>query len=227
MDTIKEMPWAERPRERLRAFGSVSLSTTELLAILIQSGTKEKTAIELAADVMKLAKDTERLSQMTLEELKKTTGIGEAKAVTILAAIELGKRATTTLPPMQTITSAKEVFHMLEHELSPLKQEYLVALYLDLKSRLIAKETIFKGGLNASLIHPREVFKYAVKYSANAIILVHNHPSGDPTPSRQDIDVTKSFQKAGELLQIHVVDHVVIGKNGYISIFEHLRKNDN
>lgn len=227
MDTIKEMPWAERPRERLRAFGSVSLSTTELLAILIQSGTKEKTAIELAADVMKLAKDTERLSQMTLEELKKTPGIGEAKAVTILAAIELGKRATATQPPMQTITSAKEVFQMLGQELSPLKQEFLVALYLDLKSRLIAKETIFKGGLNASLIHPREVFKYAVKYSANAVILVHNHPSGDPTPSRQDIDVTKSFQKAGELLQIHVVDHVVIGKNGYISIFEHLRKNGN
>ncbi|MGE0003204.1 MAG: DNA repair protein RadC [Candidatus Izemoplasmatales bacterium] len=227
MDTIKEMPWAERPRERLRAFGSVSLSTTELLAILIQSGTKEKTAIELAADVMKQAVDLEGLAQMTLEELKKIPGIGEAKAVAMLAAIELGRRSTRFQAPSQWITSAKDVYQYLGAELAPVKQEHLVALYLDLKSRLIAKETIFIGGLNASLIHPREVFKYAVKYSANAIILVHNHPSGDPTPSRQDLDVTKSFQKAGELLQIHVVDHVVIGKNGYISIFEHLRKHGN
>jgi len=223
MYTIKEMPSSERPRERLEKFGPENLSTAELLAILIRVGKVEQSAIDVANNVIHETNHLSELPLKTIQELTAIDGIGKTKAITILAAIELGKRVMNASPDSIRIASPKDVYQLLKNDMIHLKQEVLYVLFLDLKSNLIAKKQIFVGSLNQSLIHPREVYKYAVKYSAYQIILVHNHPSGDPEPSIQDIEVTKKFIEAGEMLQIKVVDHIVIGSKGYQSIIDYLR----
>lgn len=221
MDLIRELPAGERPRERLEKYGAEALSATELLAILLRTGTDGESVLEVAEAILREAKDPAGLRDKTVAELAAFRGVGKAKAVTLLAALELGKRALADSRQCPRITSAVEVFRLLKDDLSDLKQEVLVALYLDLKGRLIARRQLFVGGLNQSLVHPREIFKYAVKYSAHSVILAHNHPSGDPEPSKQDLEVTSVLEAAGELLQIRVMDHVVIGKDRYVSIAEY------
>jgi len=224
MYLIKDLPENERPRERLMERGASSLSTYELIAIILQSGSRQFSALEVAKAIIKDTNGLSDLKDMTIPELKRIRGIGTAKAIGLIAAIELGKRVCSSQSERLQIRSPKDVFLLLEHELTDLKQEVLMVLFMDLKSQLIAKKIIFVGSLNQSLVHPREVFRFAVKYSAFQLILVHNHPSGDPEPSKQDIDVTRRFLEVGEMMQILVIDHVIIGKNRYASVMDHLRR---
>ena len=165
------------------------------------------------------------LKNMTIKELTKIRGIGQTKAISLLAAIELGERVLKGHEEKIQIASPNDVFTLLKYDMITLQQEVLIALFLDVKTNLITKKQIYKGGLTQSLIHPREVFKYAVKYSAYSLILVHNHPSGDPTPSKQDIEVTKRFDEIGKLLQIELLDHIIIANNNYLSIKDYMKTN--
>jgi len=218
---IKDLPSQERPRERLETFGAKALSTYELLAIILRVGNKGQSVIDLAKRLVQELNQLSDLRTITLDELQSVKGIGKTKAITVLAAIELGERVLKQELDKIPIYSPNDVYELLKYDLQGLKQEVLMALYLDLKSNLITKKVIFKGSLNQSLIHPREIFKYAVKFSAYNLILVHNHPSGDPTPSNQDIEVTEIIKKAGDILQIKVIDHVIIGGNSYTSIINY------
>ncbi len=224
MYLIKDMPKVERPRERLLAYGPESLSNYELLAIILRIGRKNESVIDLSKRVINELNSLAELREKTISELKNIKGIGNTKAITILASLELGKRVLLNKEDKLQISSPKAVYDLLNYDLKDLKQEVLIALYLDLKTNLIAKREIFRGGLAQSLVHPREVFKFAVKYSAFQVILVHNHPSGDPYPSRQDLDLTKIMKKAGKLLQISILDHIIIGNNSYLSINEFEQK---
>jgi len=222
MYMIKDMPIQDRPRERLLKHGAKSLNTYELLAILLRTGTKNDSVIDVSKRLVYELNHLSDLKEMTVMELQKFKGIGKTKAITLKAALELGRRVMEEQNEMIQISSPKAVYELLKYDLRDLKQEVLVVLYLDLKTNLIAKKEVFRGSLNQSLVHPREIFKYAVKYSAYQIILVHNHPSGDPTPSNQDIQLTKAVKKAGEMMQIHLLDHIIIGYQSYQSISEYI-----
>jgi len=225
MYMIKEMPLNERPRERLVDYGAKNLTDHELLAILLRTGTKELSVLEMAKTILYEIGGLKALEEKTVDELTDIKGIGLTKAVVLLAAIELGKRTLSSWSEGIKILSQKDVFNLMHHELGSLKQEVLIALYLDTKAHLIQKKEIFVGGLNQSLIHPREIFKYAVKCSAFQVILVHNHPSGDPEPSPQDIEITKRIIEAGNMMQIQVVDHVIITHDKSTSIMSYIHKN--
>jgi len=195
------------------------LKDSELLAILLRTGTTGKNVIEIASQILsKYSK--KRLLQMTYEDLSKIGGIDSAKATTLLAAFELSKRALevndTNLP---VINDAKDAIAQLS-DMRDLKKEHLVALYLNAKNQLVHKETISMGTLNANLVHPREVFEPALKYSAAQIIVAHNHPSGDPKPSEDDLEVTKRLTEAGKMMGIDVMDHVIVSKNSHFSFKE-------
>jgi DNA repair protein RadC len=200
------------------AYGPTSLNTYELLAIILRTGTKEYSVIDVAKALVNDLTSLSELKDKTIDEMVKIKGIGRTKAIMLKASIELGRRINENRIERLQITSPKVVFDLLSYDLRDLKQEVLIALYMDLKTNLIAKKEIFRGSLNQSLVHPREIFKYAVKYSAYQIILVHNHPSGDPQPSKQDIEMTKAIKKAGKMMQIHVLDHIIIGYDSYLSI---------
>lgn len=216
---IKDLPKSDRPREKLIAKGVENLKDSELLAILLRTGVKGKNVIEIASQI--LSKNSKkRLLQMTYEDLSKISGIDSGKATTLLAAFELAKRALevndTNLP---VIDSAKDAVAQLS-DMRDLKKEHFVVLYLNAKNQLVHKETISMGTLNANLVHPREVFEPALKYSAAQIIVAHNHPSGDPKPSEDDIEITKRLTEAGKLMGIDVMDHVIVSKNSYFSFKE-------
>jgi DNA repair protein RadC len=221
---IKDLPKQERPRERLVKYGVSALSIQELIAIVIRTGSRSFSALDLAREIVGLGGTLAELQDKTVTELAAIKGMGLAKAVTLLAAIELGRRVTDYHAEREHIGSPTDVYQLLKGELTGLKQEVLYALYLDLKMNLIAAKKIYVGSLNQSLIHPREVFKYAVKHSAYQLILVHNHPSGDPAPSEEDIAITKKFIEIGELMQIRVADHIVVGDGRYVSIIEEMRR---
>ena len=215
---IKDMPEDERPRERLIKYGPKHLSTAELLAIVMRVGTREENALELAKKLLEKY-NLSALSKSDVIELRKTLGIGDAKACQIVASFELGRRLLTyeSKPPIRT---PQDVADMFMPELRYLKKEIFKGVYLDTKNRVIADETVSMGSLNTNIVHPREVFKKAIEKSAASIILVHNHPSGDPTPSNEDIELTKRMREAGNLLGIEVFDHVIIGDGKYISLKE-------
>ncbi len=221
MYLIKDMPKLERPRERLLLYGAKSLSTYELLAIIFRVGYKDMSVIELAKNLMRELNSPNDLREKTVFELQKIKGIGKTKAITLLAAIELGERVLHPEKENIQISSPNDVYELLKYDMMNRKQEVLEAIFLDLKNNIIAKKRIFIGSLNQSLVHPREVFRYAVKYSAYQIILVHNHPSGDPSPSKEDLNVTEKFKEAGKILQIKILDHIIIGFNSYLSIMEY------
>jgi DNA repair protein RadC len=221
---IKDIPSNQRPREKLLQYGVEYLSDEELLAIILRTGNSRLSVLEVAKQFLYSLSSLKELSELTYLELYSQPGFGEVKAMVLLAAVELGKRVAMSGPINRMISSPQDVFSLLSPQLSPLKQEHFVALYLDIRSRLIAQHTLFIGGLSQSIVHPREVFKYAVKYSAHQVILVHNHPSGDCRPSEHDIAVTNAFVDAGELLQIKVVDHLIIGGNDIFSIMNQLKR---
>ena len=195
------------------------MKDSELLAILLRTGTTGKNVIEIASQILsKYSK--KRLLQMTYEDLSKIGGIDSAKATTLLAAFELSKRALevndTNLP---VINTAKDAAAQLT-DMRDLRKEHFVVLYLNAKNQLVHKETISMGTLNANLVHPREVFEPALKYSAAQIIVAHNHPSGDPKPSEDDLEVTKRLTEAGKMMGIDVMDHVIVSKNSHFSFKE-------
>jgi len=216
---IKDLPKIERPREKLIAKGAENLKDSELLAILLRTGKAGKNVIEIASQILsKYSK--KRLLQMTYDDLSKISGIDSAKATTLLAAFELSKRALevndTNLP---VISDAKDAVAQLS-DMRDLKKEHFVVLYLNAKNQLVHKETISMGTLNANLVHPREVFEPALKYSAAQIIAAHNHPSGDPKPSEDDLEVTKRLTEAGKMMGIELMDHVIVSKNSHFSFKE-------
>ncbi|MDP3015011.1 MAG: DNA repair protein RadC [bacterium] len=213
---IKDLPKIERPREKLIAKGAENLKDSELLAILLRTGKTGKNVIEIASQIL-TKHSKKRLLQMTYEDLLKIGGIDSAKATTLLAAFELSKRAIevndTNLP---TIVTSKDVVAQLT-ELRHNKKEHFIALYLNARNQLVHKETISIGTLNANLVHPREVFEPAIRHSAANIIVAHNHPSGDPKPSEDDLEITKRLTEAGKIMGVELLDHVIIATNSVFS----------
>ncbi len=221
---MKEMAEEERPYEKCLRYGAGRLSNVELLAVLLRTGTKGMNSLELAKSILEAPSGEETLlniHQITLQKLKRLRGIGKVKAVQILCLSELAKRLAKA--------SAKEglVFHLpvtiaeyYMEEMRHQKQEHMKLLMLDTKSKLLGESNISKGTVNASLVSPRELFIEALDCGAVSIILLHNHPSGDPTPSQADILFTKRVKEAGELIGISLLDHIIIGNNCYISFAE-------
>ena len=218
---IKDLPEDERPRERLERKGPKVLSNIELLAILIRTGSKQKSAINLAEEIVRKFPNLYTLRNITMDELMTIKGIGKAKAIQILAAIELGSRTSQyVLERGMQIRSPSDCAEFITEEVKTLEQEHFIGIYLDTKNRILAKKTLFIGSLNRSLVHPREVFKEALKHGCASIILVHNHPSNDVTPSPQDISITKRLIEIGELIGIEILDHLIVGANNYLSMRE-------
>lgn len=221
MYLIKEIPKQERPRERFVKYGPNSLSTHELIAIILRTGYKNESVLELSKKLLYKYNSLKELSQISIKELTEQKGIGISKAVEIKSCFELCKRLQSeSFQENIRLKSPESIYLFLKDTLEMKTQEHLIALYLNTKGELIKKKTLFIGSLNSSLIHPREIFKYAVKYSAASIILVHNHPSGDPTPSIHDIDVTKIINENGKMMDISLLDHLVIGRDKYYSFKE-------
>ena len=218
---MMDIPREERPRERLIQYGESHLSNQELLAILLGSGTKKETVMELSNRLLMNFEGLKLLSEATIEELTSIKGIGLAKGVTLLAALELGKRIQQYKPDEKyIIRSPEDGADYVMEEMRNLKQEHLVALFLNTKNQIIHRQTIFIGSLNASIVHPREIFREAVKRSAASIVCAHNHPSGDPAPSQEDIHVTRRLVEAGKIMGIELLDHLVIGNHTYTSLKE-------
>lgn len=218
---IRDVNRADRPRERLLRQGAMSLSNQELLAILLRTGTKEESVLALANRVLSTFERLHHLKHATIEEMIAIKGIGEVKAIQILAAIELGRRLSQKQNDDKfTVRSPQDAAAYLMPDMTSLSQEHFVALFLNVKNQIMHKKTIFIGSLNASIVHPREIFCEAVKRSAASIICAHNHPSGIPTPSPEDIEVTKRIQEAGFIIGIELLDHIIIGDHQFISLKE-------
>lgn len=214
---IKDLPKYERPRERLLKLGATALSDSELLAIVLRAGSKKENILDLSRRLVK-DHNLKSLSKITVNQLSKTFGIGQAKACQIVACFELGRRlAAYSENSRIMIESPADVVKIVGPELRSLDKEHFICLLLDSRKRLIKKETIFIGTLDASITHPREIFKVAIAASAAAIILVHNHPSGDSTPSKEDIEFTLQLIEAGKLLEIDILDHIIIGDKNFFS----------
>lgn len=217
---IRDIPWYNRPGVRLKKKGVSNLSDAELLAIILGRGNKEENAIDLSNRVLGNY-NFHKLADLSLPELEKEFN-NQVKSMKITAMFEIFKR-TNRLHKKgfnKKIENAEDVFNYYVDELRDKKKEHFYALLLDTKNRIIAEELVSVGILDASIIHPREVFKSAIKASSNSVILVHNHPSGDCTPSKEDEEVTKILENAGDLLGINVLDHIIIGKDNYYSFKE-------
>lgn len=217
---IKGLPREERPREKLLFYGKEALSTAELLAILLRSGTKEKSAIELAQEILALNENGILfLENGSPEELAAVKGIGIAKACQILAALELGKRAATHPKKVRAeIANPEDIVQLFMEKMRYYKKEHFNVLLINAKGQIVEETEVSIGDLCSTLIHPREVFCQAVKRSAASVVLVHNHPSGDPKPSAQDLETTKRLVEAAHILGINVLDHIIIGDGRYISL---------
>ena len=216
---IREMPKVERPREKLIEKGVENLKDEELLAILLRTGTKEKSALDLAKQILrKFSK--KKFQKLRYQDLIKIKGIDKAKACTILAAIEFTKRilklGEETLPKIESVKDVIAQFSYLREK----QREHLGALYLNARNEVVFKKHLFVGTLDANICHPREIFKYAVEQNAASVILIHNHPSGDPTPSKADLEITKRIKEAGKIMGIEVLDHVIISKHKIFSFKE-------
>lgn len=220
--TIKDMPISERPREKMMSSGADSLSNAELLAIIIRTGNKNDTAIELASRILSMdSRGIEYLSDTSLEELMGISGIGLSKACQIMAAIEIGKRLSKIGPHDRIkVTSPDILADILMDEMRYLNKENFRIAILDTKNQILGIENISVGTLNASIVHPRDVFKAAIKRNANSLILIHNHPSGDVTPSKEDISITHRLIECGDLMGIRILDHIIIGDGRYYSFKE-------
>ena len=219
---IKDIPIMERPREKLIEYGSNNLSNDELLAIILKQGTKGKSAKEVGIELLNSVKDVSDLEHITLKQLTNVTGIGKIQALTILATIELGKRIFKKKQNVKKIkiTNAKEIYEYMKYLLDNKDQEYFYCIYVNTKKEVIERKLLFMGTINRSTVHPREIFKYAYLNSASGIICVHNHPTGDTTPSKDDIMLTKALVETGIMSGIPIIDHVITGEEDYYSFFE-------
>lgn len=217
---LKDIPVEDRPRERLEKNGPTSLSNYELLAILLRTGYKEVSVLDLAKKVLFKIEKLQKLSEITITELTEIKGIGKAKAIEIIAAIELGKRINKPILNNTRLNNAKLVYLLVKEEMQNLSQEYFKCIYLNSKSEIIEKKLLSIGSSNITIFNPKDILKWGIKLSAAGIILVHNHPSGDPSPSKVDIEMTNEIVNASKLVDIKVVDHIVIGKGKYYSFNE-------
>ncbi|MFJ7974747.1 DNA repair protein RadC [Peribacillus sp. NPDC096379] len=218
---IRDVPKDERPRERFIQNGPQSLSNQELLAILLRTGTKDESVLQLANRLINTFEGLRMLKDASIDEITAIKGIGEAKAIQILTAVELGKRITQlNYQDRYVIRSPEDGANYCMEEMRFLSQEHFITLYLNTKNQVLHKQTIFIGSLNASIVHPREVFKEAFRRSAASIICLHNHPSGDPSPSREDIEVTKRLVECGKIIGIELLDHIIIGEHKFVSLKE-------
>lgn len=216
---IKELPEETRPRERLQKLGAQSLHERELLAILLRTGTGRENALQLADRILQYTEGVQGLKDISLQELTGLHGIGPGKAASVLAGIELGRRAHEVC--MQETISVSDPQTVADHftgHMRTLKKEEFWILLVDVKCKMIHKQQISVGTINQSLIHPREVFEPAIRRSARGIIFVHNHPSGDPLPSQEDLAVTRRLTEVGQVMGIDVLDHLIIGRHDFYSL---------
>lgn len=219
--TIKELPSDERPRERLIKYGAEMLSNAELLAIILRVGTPKYSAIGMAEHILHEFSGLRGIATASIDELSRIDGLGTAKASQIQAMVELGKRLASTVEQSRpAIRCPQDAADLVMPELRDAKQEHFKALLLNTKNEVLKIKTITKGCLDSSLIAPRELFKEAISNTSASVVVAHNHPSGDPTPSREDIATTKRLCQAGELIGIEVLDHIIIGDNRWVSLKE-------
>ena len=219
---IRDLPLEDRPRERLINNGAQSLSDIELLALLINTGTSNSSSKELSATLLTYLKDLTNLKDITLKELTNIKGIGISKATTILASIELGKRVLLKCPNIINIkfNNPRVIFEYYKNKLISVKQEHVYAVYLDASKRVIEDKLLFIGTVNQSIIHARDIFKYACILDASSIICIHNHPSGNVIPSNEDLSITSKLVEIGNMFGIPIIDHIIIGKDKYYSLYE-------
>lgn len=217
--TLRETPATDRPRERLKAVGASYLADAELLAIILRVGIKGENVTDMARRLLNHNRGITGLASLDFSELASQRGVGEAKACQIKAALELGRRLLNAAPEQRKqITSPDDVAELLVLEMAHLEQEHLRVLHLNTKHQLIAMAEVYKGSLSAAPIRAADIFKGAVRNNAASVILAHNHPSGDPTPSPEDARTTELLVEAGKLLDIEVLDHLVIGRTDWVSL---------
>jgi DNA repair protein RadC len=222
LSAIKDWPRADRPREKLLDFGASALSSAELLAVLLRTGTEGRSALEQARSVLEGCGGSLRLLAATgLGDLCRIRGIGPAKAAQLLALVELAKRfGEEEFAPGAPFRGSYDVYAHFRERLAGERHEQFYAVLLDNKNRKIKDVRVSQGSLTASIVHPREVYLPVIRESAAAVIFVHNHPSGDPTPSKEDLEITRRLREVGELVGVRVLDHVVIGQGRYVSFVD-------
>ena len=218
---IRDMAASERPRERLQRVGPQAVSTAELIAIIMRTGVGGENVLRLAERLLTQFHDLPGISRASIKELTTVKGIGPAKAVEIKAALEMGRRLMASAPQERpSITSPSDAANLVMSEMAFLEQEHLRVILLDTRNRVLRTKTVYIGSLNTSVVRIGELFRAAIKENAAALIVVHNHPSGDPSPSPEDIRVTRQIVQAGTLLNIDVLDHLVIGHHRFVSLKE-------
>jgi DNA repair protein RadC len=219
--TIRDLPQGERPRERLQKYGASHLSNTELIAILLRTGLKGENALALAARLLARFSGLAGVGRATFAELCAQRGLSEAKACQLLAALELGRRFVSLAPQERAVIHSPQDVANLLAEMAVLDQEHLRVLLMSTRNEVLSIQEIYVGNVNSSVVRPAEVFRPAIRDNAPSIIVVHNHPSGDPTPSPEDVAITRALVSSGKLLDIELLDHVIIGSGGrYISLNE-------
>lgn len=215
---IKSLPKEENPREKALNYGIESLSNAELLALVLRTGNKEESVIQLAQRLLNEVGGFERLNDISYAQLISLKGIKQAKAIEILSILEIAKRLKSRVQDAQSLMTPFDIYYYVKDKMMFLKQEHFVVLCLDNKNRVIKEKTIFIGSINMSVVTPREVFKEAIHVSSAKIALVHNHPSGDASPSQEDIYLTRQFKELGEMMSIEIIDHIVVGWHQFYSI---------
>ncbi len=222
--SIKKWPEYERPRERLLKFGADGLSAAQLLAIILRTGGKDKSAIELARELLMHFSSLKEMEDASLAEFSTIKGMGSAKIAQLKAAFELGRRllqsGTGDTLQIPSFKNSKEVYEYYRPKFYGLKKERFLCALLDTKNRVFKEKVVSDGTLTSSLVHPREVFRYAIKEAAASVLFVHNHPSGDPNPSKDDINITKRLIDTGKLVGINVLDHIIVSDGSYLSLLE-------
>ena len=220
--TVKEMPEKERPRERLARVGPQALSTAELLAIILRTGVGGENVLTMAQRILSTFEGLGGLARADYVQIQAEHGIGPAKASQIMAALELGRRLMAEAPQERyQIRSPADAAHLLLPMIGHKPQENFVVMYLDTRNRVLEHEILYKGSLNTSLVRVSEVFRGAVRRNCASLVVAHNHPSGDPSPSPEDVALTRRLVDAGKLLDVEVLDHLVIGQNRHFSLREH------
>lgn len=222
MINFKNIPESDKPRERLYQYGSENLSDEELISIILKTGTKGMSVKEVSLKLLENVGDIKRLKDIGINTLMGINGIGRVKAIEIKAAIELGRRIYIENNKLGGIilNNSLKIYEYFKDLVGDKKQEYFYTVYVDTKGRYIDKKCLFVGTINNSIVHPREIFKEAYLLSANGIICIHNHPSGDPTPSKEDIVITRKIKEIAMIHGIRLVDHLIVGVNSYYSFYE-------
>lgn len=219
---LKMLPDSEKPRERLLKYGKENISTSELIEIILRSGTKKRSLKEISHNILANMESVSKLRDMEVSSLSSIDGVSEIKAIELIAAIELGRRVyeEDNYNELINLTSPEAIINYFHNLFKNKKQEFFYVVYLDNQKNYLGKKLLFKGTVNYSIVHPREIFKEAYMLSSSYIICIHNHPSGDASPSRNDIETTKMIKEIGEIHRIKLLDHIIIGNNNYYSFYE-------